>query len=227
MSGVVGIGIGDTAFFAALNALGVERTLLMDKLSPVLVTLLAWLTLGEQLQAGQLVGLGLTVAGVVLVVTEGRAVGWGSLCRWSGLGWGVLYAVAQSVGMVISRAALVDSAISPLWSATIRLTAGLLVLSWGLSRHQPSRGWMILRRQPAWLLPLAVTAFLSTYAGLWLQQMALQWAPAGVVQALSSTSPLFALVLVWLTGGPISRRAGLGMLLTLLGCSGLLPLTES
>ena len=41
ISGVIGIGIGDTAYFAALNSLGARRALVLESLSPPLGAFLA------------------------------------------------------------------------------------------------------------------------------------------------------------------------------------------
>ncbi|MCS6782978.1 MAG: EamA family transporter [Gloeomargarita sp. SKYBB_i_bin120] len=219
LSGILGIGIGDTAFFAALNTLGVQRTLLMDTLSPVLVTLLAWVTLGESVRPVQLLGVGLTVTGVALVVTERPVSVREKFHFWPGLAWGLVFSLSQATGVVLSRWALSASPVTPLWSTTIRLAAGVAVLSLGVRRPVCARGWWAIRKQPTWLLSIAGTAFLSTYAGIWLQQTALKWAPAGIAQTLSSTSPLFALLLAWGWGERVSWRAWLGVALAIAGCA--------
>lgn len=218
LSGILGIGVGDTAFFAALNSLGAQRTLLMDTLSPMLVTLLAWVTLGEAIQPVQLAGMLLTVTGVAVVVTEQPVSMRERFHLWPGVGWGGIFALSQAAGVVLSRWALADFPITPLWSTTIRLAAGVLVLGCGLGRPVCRPGWQALRQQPTWWWGLTGTAFLSTYVGIWLQQTALKWAPAGIAQTLSSTSPLFALVLARWAGERVSRRAGLGVMVALAGC---------
>ncbi|WAS05317.1 DMT family transporter [Gloeomargaritales cyanobacterium VI4D9] len=218
LSGLLGIGVGDTAFFAALNSLGVQRTLLMDTLSPMLVTVLAWVTLGEDIQLVQLGGMVLTVTGVAVVVTERPVSVRERFHLWPGLGWGGIFALSQAAGVVLSRWALVDSPVTPLWSTTIRLSAGVLVLGLGVTRPVCRPGWRTIVQQPSWLWGLAGTAFLSTYVGIWLQQTALKWAPAGIAQTLSSTSPLFALLLAYWAGERVSRRAWLGVAVALIGC---------
>ncbi|MEN9233300.1 MAG: DMT family transporter [Gloeomargarita sp. DG02_5_bins_242] len=218
VSGILGIGVGDTAFFAALNSLGAQRTLLMDTLSPMLVTLLAWLTLGEQIEPVRLLGMVLTVTGVAVTVTERPVTVRERFHLWPGLAWGMIFALSQAAGVVLSRWALADSPLTPVWSTTIRLTAGVLVLGLGVARPECAPGWRALRKHPRWLWGLAGTAFLSTYVGIWLQQTALKWAPAGIAQTLSSTSPLFALLLARAAGERVSRRAWLGVGMALVGC---------
>lgn len=70
LSGVVGIGIGDTAFFVALNSLGPRRALLMETLAPPMTAIGALIFLQEQLSVGAWCGLLLTILGVAWVVTE-------------------------------------------------------------------------------------------------------------------------------------------------------------
>lgn len=193
-SGALGIGLGDTAYFTALNCLGPRRSLVLESLSPPLTAVLAWLFLGETLAVSAWLGIALTILGVTWVVLERTSTlpdfhprpGRGILC-------GVFAAIAQAGGAVLSRAALVNTDISPLWSTFIRLAAGVLVLLvWLLLQpHQPQA----LKPLRSWRLLTIVggTAFASTYLGIWLQQLSLKYASAGIAQALSATSPIFVI----------------------------------
>ncbi|NEQ24266.1 MAG: hypothetical protein F6K28_35130 [Microcoleus sp. SIO2G3] len=44
------------------------------------------------------------------------------------IGFGILAALAQTSGAVLSRAALAQTTVSPLWATLLRLSAGVLVL---------------------------------------------------------------------------------------------------
>ena len=48
ISGVVGIGLGDTAYFATVNALGARQALLLEMLAPPMAALMSWVFLQEQ-----------------------------------------------------------------------------------------------------------------------------------------------------------------------------------
>jgi uncharacterized membrane protein len=69
-SGVVGIGLGDTAYFAALNQLGPRRALLMETLAPPMAALLALIFLGETLSLASWLGIVLILLGVMGVISE-------------------------------------------------------------------------------------------------------------------------------------------------------------
>jgi drug/metabolite transporter (DMT)-like permease len=196
LSGALGIGLGDTAYFEALNCLGPRRSLVLESLAPPLAAILALLFLNEHLAAQAWLGILLTVVGVTWVVIERTS----TLPNFHprprrGIVCGVAAAIAQAGGAVLSRAALVDTNISPLWSTFIRLIAGVVVLLvWLLLQQPPPQA---LKPLQSWqlLTILAGTAFASTYLGIWLQQISLKYAPAGIAQALGATSPIFVIPL--------------------------------
>lgn len=216
LSGVVGIGLGDTAYFAALNHLGPRRALLMESLAPPMSALLALLFLQEQLAASAWAGIGLTVGGVAWVITERVPVAHTPVAHTQaenlprGVALGLLAALGQAVGAVLSRAALADTQVDPLWSTLLRLGAGLVCML-ALLRARPGAvgGWSALRSPPV-LGGITIAAFLGTYLAIWLQQTALKNAPAGIAQSLTATSPLFILPLALLLGEQVSPRAALG-----------------
>ena len=221
LSGAVGIGFGDTAYFAALNILGVRRTLLIQTLAPPLTALLALILLQEQLNPSAWWGIWLTIFGVAWVITErttGSVVGGTDPMR--GIIWAICAAIAQAGGAVLSRFVLVESNVTPLWSTLLRLIAGMLVALLLLSvTRQGDRKQST--SQPFWSIRLAgaiaIAAFFSTYLGIWLQQASLKFAPAGIAQTLSATSPLFVLpIAIWM-GDRVSLRAVLGVLVALGG----------
>ncbi len=218
LSGAIGIGLGDSAYFTALNQLGARRTLLLEMLAPPIAALLALIFLGETLKITDWWGIFLILIGVIWVIAERTAesvVPRSQLTR--GVVWGILAAIAQAVGAVLSRFALVESNVSPLWSTLLRLMAGTLTVTvlWLVSRP-PSfslRATFSLKLLGA----IALTAFGSTYLGVWLQQISLKFAPAGIAQTLSSTSPLFVIPFALAMGEKVSWRAIFGVMVALTG----------
>lgn len=256
-SGIVGIGIGDTVFFMALNSVGARRTILLEALAPPLAALLAIAFLGEVLGWTGYGGILFTVLGVTWVVLERTAnapvndlandavshtvaapthepphalaptaVEVRRPNRFSGqyrqgIIYGVLAALCQATGAVMTRAALVDTSISPLWSGLIRLLAGtclafvLMLLLLGSNRLD--RQTLHPLRSLSFLGLIAITAFASTFLAIWLQQTALKYTATGIAQALTSTSPLFVIPFAMMMGDRITVRSILGVLVALGG----------
>ena len=216
LSGVIGIGLGDTAYFSALNSLGARRTLLLETSSPPIGALLALIFIGEQLTSSAWCGILLTILGIAWVISERNPVDNTSVSR-SGIVWGLLAAIAQATGAVISRFALIQSDISPLESTLIRLVGGTIIVIGLLlfpNAKQTTIKWRLSWRS---LSIIAIAAFGSTYLGIWLQQTSLKFAPTGIAQTFLATSPLFILPIVALQGEKISLRAIFGVVISLTG----------
>ncbi|MGG6237303.1 DMT family transporter [Nodosilinea sp. AN01ver1] len=218
LSGVIGIGLGDTAYFAAINRLGPRRALLLETLAPPIAALMALVFLQEALSTRSWLGIALTLAGVVWVIAERLPEGaTPGRVDYRGVVYGVLAALGQATGAVMSRAVLADTAVDPLWSSLLRLAGGGVIIL-GILRYQgPVSGALRPLRSTRLLAGVALAAILGTYLAIYLQQMALKYAATGVAQALTSTSPLFVLPLAAALGDRVSLRAVAGAAVALAG----------
>lgn len=221
LSGAIGIGLGDTAYFESLQDLGARRALLLGTLAPPLAGLIAWILLGETLSASAWLGIAVTVAGVAWVVTERQAATpthrpAPRLLR--GLLFGLVAVLAQAGGVVLSRAAFVQTDLSPLWAAFLRLAAGAVALAvWIPLARKPVGGWLRGKQSGRLWGQLLFAIVVGTYLAVWLQQVALKLTSAGIAQTLLSTSPLFILPFAAWTGERVSLRAAVGAIVALLG----------
>ena len=227
-SGVLGIGVGDTAFFFALNYLGARRALLMETLAPPITAILALIFLQEKLSLLAICGILLTVSGVAWVVTERVP---NSQSRPTdlqrGIGFGIVAAIALALGAVLSRAVLATTNISPLWAALLRLIGGVLILlPWAWQRQKPRDAKFHVSTLFSLKIVAAVffAAFAGTYLGIWLQQTAIKFTAAGIALTLTNTSPLFVIPIALCMGERVSNRAILGVAVALCGVALLLLL---
>lgn len=218
LSGAVGIGLGDTAYFKAINGLGARRALLMESLAPPLTALIALVFLGETLSAIAWMGIFLTILGVAWVISERVPVSDAASSHWAaGIGWGLVAAVGQASGAVMSRGALANTEVDPLWSGLLRISAGLVVLIVLISGRNRLTSQLQLLRSRQLLPAILLAAFLGTYLAIWLQQISFKYTPAGIAQALLATSPLFVLPIAASLGDRITGRAVIGVLVAISG----------
>ena len=218
LSGAIGIGLGDTAFFTSLNCLGARRGLLLESLAPPITALIALMTLQEHLTLMAWTGIVLTVGGVAWVVVERTpSTPDFQLRPRRGIVFGILAALGQASGAVLSRAALSGTEIDPLWSTLLRLLGGVLVLILLITAQRQQHGLVILTQSRQLLVTVAIAAFLGTYIAIWLQQTALKFTEAGISQALGATSPIFVIPIAMWMGDRISLRAVIGMAIALAG----------
>jgi drug/metabolite transporter (DMT)-like permease len=213
LSGVVGISLGDSFYFAGVNRLGARRTTLLSLTATPMVVLGDVAVLGERLPWLAWVGIAVTLVGVVWVVLERTPADEAGDRRhaMAGIGFGLLAAIGQAGGALLNKAALDASSLDPLTTALWRLgTATLVLLPFAF------RGGVGKATAATWGI-VAAAALIGTYGGIWLQQTAFDAAPAGPVQTLLSTTPIFVLPLAAWAGERVSLRAVIGAVMTVLG----------
>ncbi|PMH32272.1 hypothetical protein BCU71_01580 [Vibrio lentus] len=226
ISGVIGIAIGDSAYFAALKRIGANKTLLLESLAPPLSGVLALMFLGAALTLQSWLGVVITTLAVTFVVFQPSKSASGDSshkAQWSGIGYGLVASVCQASGVVISHYALVAGDVPPLLGALIRLTIGvfavMLVIPFVEKKPYASIKrdlWAMTKLDKLWLLG---AIFVGTFLALWLQQVALKNANPAIAQTLIATSPVFILVIYALKGEKVSKQSVIGTLVALGGIS--------
>lgn len=220
LSGVVGIGLGDTAFLAAINNLGARRVLLIGTLSPPITAIAANVLLQERLNFNAWCGILLTIMGVAWVVTERVPNSEDSKSKSliKGASFALLAALTNAAGTVISRAAFATGNITPLWAALLRLSAAEIILLVGIwVSHKQQISSHPYSPSPRVILTSCFASFCGTYLGIWLQQTAIKLTPAGIASTLLQTSPLFVIPLAVGIGEKLSWRAIAGVIIAIVG----------
>jgi len=230
LSGVLGLTLGDGAYFGAMSILGVRRALLLLSTAPVFTAVGGALWLGEPPSPSEVASIAAVLVGVGVVVHEQQPEG--ALHQPAvpskgtallGVVFGIGSGVGQAAGSLVSRAAMADG-VSPLDTALVRVPAalaGIVLLAGATGRLVP---WARSLARPRLLAAISGAAFVGTYLGIWLAQLAIgRSRSTAVASTLLATSPIFALPLGrWLNAERITLRALGG---TLLACAGLAGLT--
>lgn len=237
-SGLVGIGLGDTAMFQALPRLGSRLTiLLVSCLTPPLAAVLEWLMLETRLTATA-IGFGAVVllgVGVALAPRRGDRPG---ASAGVGILWSFGSALAGAVGAVLNRLAFAEAAVHDTVpdggsAAFLRVLGGygVVVLAWRLAVYgcrnrnaadsdggsPPSA--VLRRRAVPWVVGNAVFGLVL---GVSCYQWALSQLPAGVVLAVTSLTPLTIIPLAWwMDGDRPSLRSVVGAGIAVSGVVGL------
>lgn len=199
-SSAVGIMFATSTYLAAIVAAGPRVTAVLFSLASPFAVALGWLFLDETLSPGQLGGIGLILAGIVLAVLAergGDAGGQGKL--WLGIGLGVLTSIGQASGSLLARPAMA-AGVEPATAMAIRAGLGwlfflaLLVLPSARALPWPKRrdiglvGWSSLT---------------GMVIGMSLMMGALATGEIGIVATLTSTTPILILPMVWASSGKV------------------------
>ncbi|MBL8856121.1 MAG: DMT family transporter [Planctomycetaceae bacterium] len=220
LSAVIGIAIGDTFYFRSIQILGPRLALVMATTAPLFGATIGLVVFGEILPWFGWTGVGLTLLGVYVVVSDRRsrveapglfqgAVVEGALCGLGG-------AICQAIGGGLSKQATKDC--GELEAAAIRTTVALIAtLAYIALRGKLGESWRASMRLEH-LKKIVPAAGLGTWLGIWLSQIAFNQAPLAIALTLMSTSPLFAIPIVhFYFGHRATKIAIIGSLIAVAG----------
>lgn len=133
LSGLIGFGFGDLSLYLAYPLIGSRLCmLLVHCLAAPIAAVLEWVWLGTVLSAVQLFFMGLTLAGVAIALAPGEHLHIPRARLVTGISYGLVAAVAQASGSVVSRKAFAVAAasgthIDGITAAYQRIWGGVLV----------------------------------------------------------------------------------------------------
>lgn len=222
LSGFIGIGIGDTCFFKALQSIGDSQAVLVaETLAPLFTALFAMAFIGEWITWQQWVGVAVVLFSVDMVI-KARKRSATHIFATSGYLFGVGAALCQAIGAVVSRDILGSGEIDAASAAFLRLTGGMLfvvpLIAFTNTKFLP----VVSRETKVWPAFILAT-LLGTTAAIYLQMFAFAYAKAAVVQTLIATSALMSIGVAWMLGEKPSKSifawsaialVGVGILVT-------------
>lgn len=220
LSGFVGIVVGDTMYFRCLQILGPRRALMLACLTPFFAAVLGLLFLNQTMGLLVVLGVALTMGGVMVVVLDRKAKqeepGLMPGRIQLGVACGVLGAACQAIGGLFSTIGM--ESCSPLEATAIRLFAAAIATSlWMLSRKKYRQEFFQAVKLDHLRYIVPATA-LGTWLGIWFCQMAYKNDDLAIAQTLLSTCPLFAIPVMWiLHRHRINRLAFLGTVVAIFG----------
>ena len=191
-SGLIGIALGDTLFFAALQHLGPQTLVVLMMVGQVVTALLALVFLGERPSAAAWGGIACVLVGVTIVLWANLS-GEGQRSRTRGIVLGLLSVGCMSVSVILAKQGL-DTA-SAMQETCVRMLAGALGIAlYGLLTGQV-RAWFAEGRNARLAGPFLFAVSVVTFGGFWLSLLALNHVPVATANTLNSLEPVFVLPL--------------------------------
>lgn len=215
LSGVIGLALGDACYFVALASLGPRRALLLLLLAPPLTAVLAVPALGETIGALGWAGIALTMAGIAAVQLEHAPESAGAPIParrlWIGAGAGFLGCLGQAIQSLLTKSVLVEGPGLP-QVVQVRLGAAALFLVVAGLLSGSLAAWVApFARRPGTLGRGLAASVMGTVVGLFLMTYSQKAIEVGLSNTLTSTSPLFGLLLARVVQGErVSARAVAG-----------------
>ncbi len=222
LSGLVGIFVGDTALFAAMNRLGPRRAGVLFATHAAFSAALGFVLLSERMSLQAFAGAVLTLVGVMTAMALGRHKD--ETHAWeadrghvgAGVALALLAALCQAVGALIAKPVMAMQ-VDPVMASAVRVSVAvcaqfaLLASGFAAARAQQAPTVRVLAQT-------ALNGFIAMGIGMTLVLLALEKGDVGMVAILSSVSPILVLPLLWfqLKRAP-APGAWLGATLTVVG----------
>jgi len=226
LSGIVGFFIGDIFLFEALVELGPRLATLVFSLAAPAAAVIGWLFLDESYRAHQWLGIGVTLAGIALVILErnpqavtekGRQV---MKVTVKGVLFGLGAMLGQAGGIVLSKAGMQsDSGYLDAFSATqIRALAAFVCFAVFFT---VTGRWKHVRSAFSNTKALAFTVIgscVGPFLGVSLSLLSLHYLTSGVASTILSLVPVFIIPFsIFLHKEHVSIRAVVGALVAVFG----------
>ena len=226
LSGIIGIFLGDTLLFIALQKIGPRRNNILFSLAAPFTVFLNIFFLNEIMSFINLIGCVIVFFGVVFAIAYGNSRDKNH--RWElvegnlylGIAFGIGAALCQAIGLIMMKPILTMGA-DPIASASLRTVISCIFLAFTFFLN-----YEIFNTKTSLTLKIVgqsiLSGFLGMALGMSLLLISLKYADAGIVATLSSTSPIMILFFIWLITKKIPTiGAWIGTILAIIG-SGLI-----
>ena len=207
---IVGLGIGDFGLFASFVIIGTRRAVLVMSLSAIFASIAAFFLFDEILSILALIGIALTLAGVMIVLMEDERKSdekrLSRSKRRKGVSLALIGAMGQGLGIALLKKGMLlypeatelyDIVSLAVTSTLIRMMLGaafvwVFIAFWGkmpeIKRALKDKAGMKL---------VTAGAFIGPFVGVTLSTLAAYLIYVGVAQTLMSLMPIFIIPLVW------------------------------
>lgn len=233
LSGLVGYVIGDFCLFQCYIIIGSRYGQLFMTLSPLAAALMAWITLGQQMNAISVIAMLVTLFGIsISVLGRGEHHKVSLKLPLNGVLFAIGASVCQGVGLVLSKigmdhyeASMMAEAGMPEWlvpfSANFyRCIAGIIGFSLLLYFRQGMAPLREAIHDKKGLSVATATTIFGPFVGVGFSLMAVQYTAAGIASTLMAMTPIIILLpSYWLFHEKITWRAVLGAIISVFGVS--------
>jgi drug/metabolite transporter (DMT)-like permease len=192
LSGLLGIALGDTFFFEALQDIGAHVLVSLMMLGQVFTILLAVVFLNEMPTLTAWGGIVLAIAGIGLVVSAQLSAE-KQASSWRGIAFGLLSVLCMSISIIIAKFALEST--SAIQATFVRMFSGTLgMFCFGASTRRLGN-WVAPFQDLRLVYLFLVSVCVVTFGGFWLSLVAIKYVDVSIANTLNSTEPLFVLPL--------------------------------
>ena len=208
LSGVIGIGLGDTFYIKSLQIIGTRRTLSIETVSPLLAALSGEIFINENLALRSYIGIVIISISLFILLRQRTNLlvnNPTTINEQNNLSiyiFPFLSVLCAVLGGLLSRIVFLESNLSPFQTTEIRLLGAIIFLI-TIKKFRINFFFKKLDKNDQKRFLLSI--FFGTNLGILLQQIVFKTLPLGIGWSLLSTSPVISLFFASKEEGKITK----------------------
>ena len=196
ISGIIGIGLGDTFYLKSLQTIGTRKTLSIETLSPLMAALSGEIFINEDLTIKSWVGICIVSISLFIILKKNNDFKVGNTHfseknNFKIFAFPFLSVLCAVLGGLFSRMVFLQSNLSPFLTTEIRLLGAIIFL---LTLKRFKINFFLKNIEKKQQRRFLLSILLGTNIGILLQQIVFKTLPIGIGWALLSTSPVISLL---------------------------------
>ena len=209
LSGMIGIGLGDTFYLKSLKLIGTRKTLSIEALSPLLAGFVGGIFINERIPLISWFGIIIASISLLLIIRKkSLLINYESQfiptnTNFSEFIYAFLSITCAVIAALISRIVLLESNLNAIQTTEIRLIGAIIFLIL-ISKFKNDFSIKDFRKIEN--IKFISSIILGTNLGIFLQQVVFQSLPLGIGWTLLSISPVISLFLINKEEGRISKH---------------------
>ncbi len=222
ISGIIGIGLGDSFYLKSLKLIGTRKTLSIEALSPLIATITGELLIDENLPINSWIGIVIvTITLITIIRKKSLLIGKDSQLEATEISfkkfiYAFLSVFCSVIAALLSRIVLLESNLVPIETTEIRLLGGIIFL---LPITNFKFNYFIKNSNKKEKIRFMISILTGTNIGILLQQIVFKTLPLGIGWTLLSTSPIISLFFTRKEEGVITKEIFLLTVLLFVGLS--------
>lgn len=226
ISGIIGLSIGDYFAFNAFKILGSSKTSMFSTFAPGAALIGGYFLLGEQLNAIGLLGMAISISGIIWFIHSNRKDKQEHLTQaelTKGIVFATMGALCQGLGLVFTKMGLVlegsDGRIMPLHATWIRMfIATVSIYAVGVFTNPLGKEMKDIVFTKAIFKPVILGTFFGPVFGVSMSLYAASYLEVSLAQTIFSLLPISVILGVFLVYGErIQARSFIAAMVSILG----------
>lgn len=197
LSGFIGLVLGDTFLFKSFKEIGPRVTMVIMSLNPALAALISYFWLNETLSMFSIIGIGITIFGIMLVVLEKEVNEQGpkKIAKFS-LIYAMLATLGQGIGLIFAKLAFMEGPIDSILATFIRISSSAVIFLIILLLTGRFKNPVKLFGNDLKSFGLVILgSILGPFLGVTLSLVSIHYTQVGIAATLMATPPIIMLPL--------------------------------